>query len=211
MADHKKETKKLILETARDVFAAFGYEGARVDMIAQKAGVNKAGIYYHIGDKEKLYEAVLKETFTNIFDHIVKGVAKKKTPEEKMRFYIRGFIQNMDAHPYLPPIMLREIASGGKNISKPLAGEFSKIINCLADILKMGEEKGVFIKTTPIVVHFMIISTNAYLLMVNPKVMFVESGLNDFFKQETFPHKETGEIERLVMRSILNTSATNPA
>lgn len=199
------DTKELILETAKNVFSEFGYDGARVDLIAKEAGVNKAGIYYHIGGKEKLYEAVLKKAFANIFDQLINGVEKKKTPEKKLQFYIQGFIKSIAEYPFLPPIMLREIATGGKNISETISYEFSKIIGCLARILGDGEKEGVFIRTSPIVVHFMIISTNAYLSLVNPNTFILNKDIDTFYKGNTslFSSDDFKELERLVMRAVL--------
>src|SRR5438309_10515003 len=55
-----------ILAAARDVFAEFGLGGARVDHIAERAGVNKRLIYYYFEDKEKLFEAVLEQAYLDI-------------------------------------------------------------------------------------------------------------------------------------------------
>lgn len=199
------DTKELILETAKKVFSEFGYDGARVDLIAKEAGVNKAGIYYHIGGKEKLYEAVLKKTFVNIFDQLIKGVEKMNTPEKKLRFYIQGFIKSIAEYPFLPPIMLREIATGGKNISETISYEFSKIIGCLARILEDGEKEGTFIKTSPVVVHFMIISTNAYLSLMDPKSLILNDEMDNFYNGDIdlFSGDNEKELEWLVMRAVL--------
>jgi TetR/AcrR family transcriptional regulator len=61
----KGGTVKLILKAAASVFSESGFSGARVDEIAKRAGVNKATIYYHIGDKEKLYAEVISNVIGN--------------------------------------------------------------------------------------------------------------------------------------------------
>jgi TetR/AcrR family transcriptional regulator len=53
-------TKRRILEAALDEFAAKGLDGARVDGIAARAGVNKRMLYYYFGSKDDLYRAVLR-------------------------------------------------------------------------------------------------------------------------------------------------------
>jgi AcrR family transcriptional regulator len=53
-------TKRRILEAALDEFAAKGLDGARVDAIATRAGVNKRMLYYYFGSKDDLYRAVLR-------------------------------------------------------------------------------------------------------------------------------------------------------
>jgi AcrR family transcriptional regulator len=60
-ARKKSGTVRRILKAAASIFSESGFSGARVDEIAKRARVNKATIYYHIGDKEKLYAEVISE------------------------------------------------------------------------------------------------------------------------------------------------------
>ena len=55
-----------ILEAAKQEFAAHGLAGARVDRIAVNAGANKRMLYYHVGNKENLYLAVLEGAYEKI-------------------------------------------------------------------------------------------------------------------------------------------------
>lgn len=59
------ETREKILRTAELIFAEKGFDGARVDDIAKRAGVNKALIYYYFGSKDeildKLFETLMKD------------------------------------------------------------------------------------------------------------------------------------------------------
>src|ERR1700675_3062842 len=55
-----------ILEAAKKEFAAHGIGGARVDRIAAEAGANKRMLYYHVGNKENLYLAVLEGAYEKI-------------------------------------------------------------------------------------------------------------------------------------------------
>ncbi|GGP94712.1 TetR family transcriptional regulator [Streptomyces melanogenes] len=54
-------TRAKLIAAAREEFAECGIGGARVERIAQQAGVNKERIYGHFGSKEKLFEAVLAQ------------------------------------------------------------------------------------------------------------------------------------------------------
>ena len=49
-----------------EAFAARGLEGARVDDIAQRAGINKQLVYHYFGSKDGLYTAVLEEIYHEI-------------------------------------------------------------------------------------------------------------------------------------------------
>ncbi len=52
-----------ILEAAATIFAEHGFAGARVEAIAKAAGINKAMLYYRVGDKARLYELVVLRQF----------------------------------------------------------------------------------------------------------------------------------------------------
>ena len=68
--------ERTILDAAAKVFAEKGYDGARVDEIAAEAGMNKAMLYYRIGDKEELYRRVViqgQKTFTDSVDRAISG------------------------------------------------------------------------------------------------------------------------------------------
>lgn len=56
-----ERTKQAILRAARSEFAAYGFAGARVGSIAERAGVNKQLISYYFDSKEGLYQAILEE------------------------------------------------------------------------------------------------------------------------------------------------------
>src|SRR5215210_4252022 len=62
-ADRSQST---ILAAARDEFAEYGLGGARMDRIAERAGLNKRLIYYYFEDKEKLFQAVLEQAYRDI-------------------------------------------------------------------------------------------------------------------------------------------------
>ncbi len=56
-----ERSRERILNAALEEFAANGYAGARVEAIAQRAGLNKQLISHHFGGKQALYRAVMAE------------------------------------------------------------------------------------------------------------------------------------------------------
>lgn len=61
-----ERSQNIILVAARDEFAEHGLGGARMDRIAQRAGVDKRLIYYYFSDKDALFSAVLEQTYHDI-------------------------------------------------------------------------------------------------------------------------------------------------
>ena len=159
----KKNTKEKILNSAEELFARCGYDGCSVDAIAEKAEVNKASIYYHYKDKASLYEKVLEENLGDFLKRIRREISKQDSPEKKLCAYIFTFGKNFQSNQYMAPLMLRELASDGKNLSDSTRKAINNIIHELDKVLKDGTLLGVFKKTKTLILHIMIVgSMNIY-------------------------------------------------
>lgn len=65
-ADRSAATIRRILDTARDLFAARGYEAVSIDMIAAEAGLTKGACYHHFTSKRDLFERLVDEVQADI-------------------------------------------------------------------------------------------------------------------------------------------------
>src|SRR5258708_3675052 len=81
-ADRSQAT---ILAAARDEFADHGLGGARMDRIAERAGLNKRLIYYYFEDKEQLFRAVLEQVYLGIREEERKLNLLELKPAEALR------------------------------------------------------------------------------------------------------------------------------
>jgi AcrR family transcriptional regulator len=153
------KTAEKILKAARAVFAEKGYNGTHVDEIAERAGVNKATLYYQIGDKDTLYANVIHQVLGNTAQGIAEAVAKVEHPEEKLKAYIHYIANTVDKNPELPPIMMREIASGGQTLPLVVVEDIASVLKVLIGILDQGKKKGIFTDTIPFLIHMMIVGT----------------------------------------------------
>mgnify|MGYP001052245650 FL=1 len=202
--DKRDETIRHILKAASKTFSKVGFEGARMDEIAKHAGVNKATIYYHIGDKKALYAEVLHSIIDNALERALRHLQGTQSPEEKLKSYIKSVAQTMDQHPYLAPIMMREQISGGQHLPESTAQTFSNIIAALTDILKEGAAQGVFIETIPFIVHSMVIGGVMFYKASDP----VRSKYAIFFPESVkkLDNKLSGgvseELEKLILRAV---------
>ncbi len=59
-------SRKRILAAATTEFSSQGLDGARVDEIAARAGINKRMLYHYFGNKDDLFGAVLEEVYETI-------------------------------------------------------------------------------------------------------------------------------------------------
>ncbi len=152
-------TIERILAAARKVFAEKGYSGARIDEIAQRAQVNKATIYYQIGDKDTLYAHVIHQVIASVAQGLAEAVSRAQSPKDKLKVYITFIADAVDKNPDLPPIMMREIASGGATLPQVVAQDVASVLKILTGILKAGEKTKEFVETVPFLIHMMIMGT----------------------------------------------------
>jgi AcrR family transcriptional regulator len=199
----RDETTRRIKQAATEVFAEAGFAGARVDEIAGRAGVNKAMIYYHIGDKKALYAEVLHDVFKDTAERMSRNIQESQTAEEKLKRFIHNLAATMDQHPYLPLIMQREIASGGQHLPDLVIKDLSHIIGMMKTILDEGAEKGIFIQTIPIIVHLMVVGAFSFYKAGWPVRKRLASIPNDLKQTDTqVSGKIAMEIEKLILKAV---------
>ena len=135
-----------ILAAARDEFAEHGLGGARVDRIAERAGLNKRLIYYYFEDKEKLFQAVLEQTYRDIRDRERELHLEDLDPVDAVKRLVE-FTWNY----YLEhPEFLTLLNSANLHRARHLQGSRrarelnSPLIETLALILERGRRAGVF-------------------------------------------------------------------
>ncbi len=63
-------TRKRVLQVAEELFSEKGFDGTGMEEIAQKAGINKATIYYHFKSKNHIIEALFKDIIVELNNHI---------------------------------------------------------------------------------------------------------------------------------------------
>jgi TetR/AcrR family transcriptional regulator len=110
-----------ILRAAREVFIKRGLGGARMQTIADQAGVNKALLHYYFRSKEKLYEAVFENILTTIGSALrgqLPPVNEGKDIRGLLRQIVTVYINTFRANPDFPRFILREIADGGAHLSR---------------------------------------------------------------------------------------------
>jgi AcrR family transcriptional regulator len=139
-----KETLSRILEAASEEFAANGYAGARMDRIARRARVNKAALYYHVGDKDALYGAVLRDVFSDISSELERSLESAGPPREKLRAFVSSIASIIAGRKYFSMIVLRELASGFGNMPREVMGTIDSILSMYLDIVNSGKEAGEF-------------------------------------------------------------------
>jgi AcrR family transcriptional regulator len=109
MTANDKMTEEKIFEAATEVFEEKGLTGARMQNIADKAGINKALLHYYYRTKDHLFEAVFMKVAKKMLDKFNPIFEENMTLEEKIRFFYREHINFLKKNPKLPGFVLNEI------------------------------------------------------------------------------------------------------
>ena len=156
---HSGEARQRILDAAAEVFAERGYGGAGVDEIARRAGVNKAMLYYHVGDKAALFGEVVSTNVATIAHAVTAALAETDDPRERLRAIPRAFARTLRQRPFLPQLMLREVAAGGPNLPSGAVEQIAEIMGMTKAVLEEGLANGVFRRVDPFITHLMLVGS----------------------------------------------------
>lgn len=162
------DPRRRILDVAAEVFAATGFEGARVDQIAERADVNKAMLYYHVGDKDVLYATVMLETIDDALSRLDRAAAASRSAEGRLRSVISTIADAARRHPHFPPLMLREIASGGATLPDRVVERMRLVFQAVSEALEAGAKSGEFHAVDPVATHMFIAGSLLVLLAGGP-------------------------------------------
>jgi len=193
------KTKEKIILSAMELFARDGFAGVSVDLIAHKADINKAMIYYYFTNKSKLYEVVIEKVLLDIYETIILESKESQTPTQRLNSFIFTFAFFVKKNPYLSSLMLAELSNGGKNLPKNVFVGFKKIFSLLNSILKDGEERGCFVKTMPIVIHFMIVGTINLFVTTTP----LRAEVIDEFGEDISGNHTIDDVAKYISTNIL--------
>lgn len=118
MTDNDKQTENKIFEAATEVFVEKGMDGARMQDIANHAGINKALLHYYYRSKDRLFNAVFEMIARKMFAKFAPVFDVNLTIEDKIRFFFNEHITFLQKNPRLPAFLLNEINRNPARIKK---------------------------------------------------------------------------------------------
>jgi TetR/AcrR family transcriptional regulator len=102
-------TEQVILEAARKIFINKGLAGARMQEIADEAGINKALLHYYFRGKDQLFEAVFAQVVAG-FLPVIKNVLEATMPfREKIILFVDTYVEILLANPHIPAFVIQEL------------------------------------------------------------------------------------------------------
>ncbi len=139
-------SKRAILDASLIEFSTHGHAGARIDTIAERAGVSKPLIYSYFGDKDALYAAALREAYVQIRQGERDLDLDHKDPETAIRDLVDFTLRHFRQKPWFISMLNTENLRGGTTIREisDVGDIQSPLIEELRNVIHRGVKMGVF-------------------------------------------------------------------
>ena len=135
-------TEEKIFEAAFKVFQLKGFKGARMQEIADEAGINKAMLHYCFKNKELLFEAVFMNAFGKLAPQINEIFKSQDSIFEKIKKFTDSYISFVMNYPFLPQFIIQEMNNNPEFVTKFLKKENrpdpTKLIHQIENEIKLG-------------------------------------------------------------------------
>lgn len=137
-------TRRQIFEAALTEFSQFGYSGARMDRIAAKARCNIRMIYHHFGNKEELYQTVLKSSYADIREKEQLLQIEKLSPIDGLVRLLEFTFDHFAQNPKFIALLTNENLMRGRFVlkSKRITQMTSPLRTAIETLVQRGREEG---------------------------------------------------------------------
>lgn len=141
------DTEERILRAASTVFLRRGTHGARMQEIADEAGVNKALLHYYFRSKDRLAEEVFRRAFGRLMPTILQVLGSDLPVEEKVARVVREELTVLSENLFLPGYVISEINQHPERIFQTVSAlapaPIDTLVRGVLDTLQRQIDEGV--------------------------------------------------------------------
>ncbi|MCP4545295.1 MAG: TetR/AcrR family transcriptional regulator [bacterium] len=206
-------TRNLLIDTGRRIFADQGLDGARVDVIARDAGVNKALINYHFRGKQGLYEAVLADLFQTVAEELETDLDQLTDPADRLAAWPDAFWRILNRHPQFASLFSRELLRGCTSLTdagSASLGSTGRSFDLLARTLAEGRRSRAIAQAEPFSLNMLMLGCLLTAHMANP----LQESLAEILPAEKVAGSGESVVRMLknfIERGLLGDAARNPS
>lgn len=184
IASRDPNTEEKIVQAAEKVFIENGMAGARMQQIADEAGINKSLLHYYYRSKEKLFSIVFRTAIRALIPNVLRSYHKNDGDFfTKVRNFVTGYLTIIEKHPHIPGFVIHELSHRPEELTNMLAEldlDISKIIVDIEKEIAEGNIKAI----APVDLIINIVSLCIFPVVAKPMV----SGI--FFQGDKQAYKE---------------------
>ncbi|SEK77433.1 transcriptional regulator, TetR family [Kosakonia sacchari] len=192
------EKRQAILTAALEIFSRVGFHGARLEQVADGAGVSKTNLLYYYPSKEALYIAVLLQIL-DIWLAPLKAFRADFTPLVAIKEYIRLKLEVSRDYPQASKLFCQEMLQGAPLLKAELTGDLKTLVEEKSAIIAGWIASGKLAAVDPHHLIFMIwASTQHYADFA----IQVEAVTGATLQDEAFFQRTVDNVQRMIIEGI---------
>lgn len=193
-------TEERILAAARKVFLNKGMDGARMQDIADEAGINKALLHYYFRSKDKLFEQIFFEVATEFLPKVFAILESNATLFQKIERFCEEYISQLIRTPYVPIFILNEINRQPQAFLKKVLGTNKPPLQIVLLQIELEVKARVIKPINPIQLLLNVVSLCLFPFVARPMVEHI-TGINNKQFQMLMEQRKK-EVSVLIIESI---------
>ena len=193
-------TEQKILDAARKVFIAKGMAGARMQDIADEAGINKAMLHYYFRSKEKLFETIFKELSIEFLPRVNAIFESDLSLFEKIEVFCSEYISRMMENPFIPLFIVNEINKQPEIFLKKMWGGKRPQIGKFLQQIESEIQKGTIERIHPAQLMLNMVSMCIFPFIGKPLCQMV-MGINESGYRKLMEERKT-LVPQFIIESI---------
>lgn len=199
-SDLQTDSRHKILNAAIKEFSSKGLAGARVDKIAQQAGINKAMIYYHFSSKENLYRVIIDSQIEKVSSAMTQVLDSGVELRPSLLELSEVYHTILGSDPDFVSILLHELADGGRFLKEELYKLIyrSGLLVGLKNRIEEGIRSGQLRDIDPRQVLISFIGMNLFYLLMQP----IANSMWEIEDAENFRRERPAQIVDLFLRGL---------
>ena len=197
---HKYTTSEKILESAFEEFEEKGYNGARMQSIADKAGINKALLHYYYKSKDALFQIIIQKAIKLYIPNLVDSFSEQDDIFTGLEKFVGSYIDFLIKHPRIPGFITQEINNNPERILK-----YFKLSGMNMERVRQKIEKAVkdelIINIEPEQLIVNVIALSVFPFIAKPLITGVLLDNNDARFQKLMEERKK-EVSQFIIKAI---------
>jgi TetR/AcrR family transcriptional regulator len=193
-------TEEKILAAAKKVFLAKGLDGARMQDIADEAGINKALLHYYFRNKDKLFEQIFTEVVTIILPKVKTIFESDCSLFGKIELFCKEYITQIIKTPYVPIFILNEINRHPEAFLKKVFRITEIPVQTIIKQIKAEIKRGVIKPIEPIQLLMNTLSLCLFPFVAMPMIRLVTGMSKEQFT--ALMEQRKTEVPKMIIASI---------
>jgi TetR/AcrR family transcriptional regulator len=196
----KRSTEELILEAAQAVFLEKGLAGARMQEIADRAGINKALLHYYFRSKEKLSALIIERAIGVILPRVMAVLDTDVELFDKIRLVVDTYLTFVSRNSFLPLFIVNEVNRNPQFFFRTVVEKERTHLDKFRRQVEEAVAQGRIHSISPAQLFMNVMSLVIFPFLGKP-IIQVGLGLSDEEFKREMEHRRT-EVADFVIRAI---------